>query len=71
MSAVSTLFIPFIFQALEITRKCIDLHAKYADKIYELMEKAVKDGTPVNLPLWWIDPSDTNTYAIDSGKCSN
>ncbi|XP_049937866.1 myogenesis-regulating glycosidase-like [Schistocerca serialis cubense] len=32
----------------------------------ELMKKAVEDGTPVNRPIWWIDPTDPTALTIDS-----
>ena len=58
----------FILQTIMATKKYIKLHALYAEKIHILMVKSTKDGTPVNLPLWWIDPEDETTYTIDSGS---
>lgn len=52
---------------MKITKKYIDLHASYAEKIHGLMVKATLDGTPVNLPLWWIDPLDEISHVIGSG----
>ncbi|XP_049939047.1 myogenesis-regulating glycosidase-like [Schistocerca serialis cubense] len=53
-------------ETLEIARNLTDLHAKYAPRIVELMQKAVEDGTPVNLPVWWLDPTDSTAQTIDS-----
>ncbi|XP_050548130.1 myogenesis-regulating glycosidase-like, partial [Daktulosphaira vitifoliae] len=48
-----------------ICKKFMDLHQKYADLIVQLMENAVSTGTPVNPPIWWIDPTDTTAFYID------
>lgn len=32
------------------------------------MEVSVREGTPVNPPIWWIDPEDEVALAIDDGK---
>ncbi|CAB3244188.1 unnamed protein product [Arctia plantaginis] len=59
-------FAPWNFdnQTVEISRKYVDLHAEYADVIIKAMEKAVSDGTPVNAPLWWLDPTDEDALVI-------
>ncbi|XP_065224579.1 myogenesis-regulating glycosidase-like [Planococcus citri] len=49
-----------------MAKKFVNLHIQYADKIIETMKNSVKYGTPVNPPLWWIDPTDPETYLIDS-----
>lgn len=32
------------------------------------MKQATKKPIPVNGPIWWIDPTDKETFAIDSGE---
>ena len=44
------------------------LHADHAAKIIELAENSVSSGEPVNRPIWWLDPTDQEALAIDSGK---
>ena len=44
------------------------LHADYAAKIIELAENSVASGEPINRPIWWLDPTDQEALAIDSGK---
>ena len=44
------------------------LHANYAAKIIELAENSVVSGEPINRPIWWVDPTDQEALAIDSGK---
>jgi hypothetical protein len=44
------------------------LHYQYSDKILELARQKVADGTPINLPLWWLDPTDEEALRIDSGE---
>lgn len=55
-------------QTTEISKRYVDLHAEYADYIYEAMQASVEDGTPVVAPLWWADPNDNETFAIWDGK---
>lgn len=52
---------------MEICKNYTDLHAQYADKITELAIKATEDGSPINPPIWWIDPTDETAQVIDSG----
>ncbi|XP_047003771.1 myogenesis-regulating glycosidase-like [Schistocerca americana] len=68
MPAIQFSYVPWDFddEALEICRNLTDLHTQYAPRILELMQKAVEDGTPVNLPLWWLDPTDETALAINS-----
>lgn len=56
------------FQTVEIAKKFTTLHFQYSDKIVKLAKKKVADGTPINLPLWWLDPTDEEALTIDSGK---
>ena len=56
-----------MFQTINLTRKYIQLHSLFADKIHNLMIKSTIDGTPVNLPIWWLDPHDRTAFTIDSG----
>uniref|UniRef100_A0A8D8TIF4 Uncharacterized family 31 glucosidase KIAA1161 n=1 Tax=Cacopsylla melanoneura TaxID=428564 RepID=A0A8D8TIF4_9HEMI len=48
----------FSDETVQIVHKFVLLHTIYSDKIVSAMSRAVTDGTPVNLPLWWIAPSD-------------
>ncbi|XP_047506565.1 myogenesis-regulating glycosidase-like [Pieris napi] len=51
-------------EAVEICRKYTQIHADYADEIVAAMEASVKDGTPVNPPIWWLDPTDEQALAV-------
>lgn len=55
-------------QTVEISRRYTHLHADYADTIVAAMEASVKDGTPVNPPIWWLDPNDQDALAVNDGK---
>ena len=55
-------------QTVAIAKKFTTLHYQYSDKIVELARKKVADGTPINLPLWWLDPTDEEALRIDSGE---
>lgn len=32
------------------------------------MKKSLKYGTPVNPPIWWIDPTNQVAHSINDGK---
>lgn len=32
------------------------------------MNKYIKNGTPVNPPIWWVDPTDPIALATDDGN---
>lgn len=32
------------------------------------MKMSVKNGSPVNPPIWWIDPTDPVAHTINDGK---
>jgi alpha-glucosidase (family GH31 glycosyl hydrolase) len=57
-----------IFQTVQIAKKFTTLHYQYSDKIIQLARQKVEDGTPINLPLWWLDPTDAEALRIDSGE---
>jgi len=46
----------------------MNLRANYTDTIIELMRSSVGKGTPLNPPVWWIDPTDPVAQAIADGK---
>ncbi|XP_048484586.1 myogenesis-regulating glycosidase isoform X1 [Plutella xylostella] len=51
-------------ETVEICRRHTQLHADYADVIVAAMEASVKRGTPVNPPIWWLDPTDDEALAV-------
>lgn len=59
-----------LYQAIEICRRYTQLHADYADTIVAAMQASVSHGTPVNPPIWWVDPTDETALAVWDGKCS-
>ncbi|XP_049939040.1 myogenesis-regulating glycosidase-like [Schistocerca serialis cubense] len=68
MPAIQFSYVPWDFddETVELSRQLVALHAQYAPRIVELMRKAVEDGSPVNLPIWWVDPTDDTALAINS-----
>ncbi|XP_018572975.1 myogenesis-regulating glycosidase-like [Anoplophora glabripennis] len=49
----------------DIVKKFVDLHKNYSAQIIEAMQASVKNGSPVNPPIWWIDPTDPIALATD------
>ncbi|XP_023942929.2 myogenesis-regulating glycosidase-like [Bicyclus anynana] len=66
LPAMQYSFAPWNFdnETVEISKKFTELHAEYAEVIYAAMQAAVDDGSPVNPPLWWLDPSDQEALTI-------
>lgn len=58
-------------QTIAISKKYVELHAKYSPQIIAACKRAVADGSPVNAPIWWIAPNDTTALDIWDGKTSN
>jgi len=46
----------------------MNIHANYTDTIIELMRSSVGKGSPLNPPVWWIDPTDPVAQTIADGK---
>ncbi|PNF32421.1 hypothetical protein B7P43_G04891 [Cryptotermes secundus] len=70
MPTIQFSYTPWDFdeETVQIAKKFTTLHFQFSDKILKLAKKKVADGTPINLPLWWLDPSDEEALTIDSGK---
>ncbi|XP_026682066.1 myogenesis-regulating glycosidase-like [Diaphorina citri] len=51
-----------------LNRPHVDLHYAYSGVIVDAMKRAVKDGSPVNPPIWWVDPTDPIALACDDRK---
>ena len=54
-------------QVVAIAKKFIGIHEDFAPLILELAKEATVSGTPINRPIWWIDPNDEIALDIDSG----
>ncbi|CAB3244189.1 unnamed protein product [Arctia plantaginis] len=52
-------------ETVEICLRYTELHAEYAPEIQAAMEASVARGTPVNPPIWWVDPLDEVALAVD------
>lgn len=52
---------------MRISKKFVDLHDQYTDKIIAAMKRNVQDGIPVNPPIWWLDPTDEEALKEDTG----
>ncbi|XP_060841150.1 myogenesis-regulating glycosidase-like [Rhopalosiphum padi] len=66
MPVVQFSYTPWDFdqQTVDICRNLMNLRANYTDTIIELMRSSVGKGTPLNPPIWWIDPTDPVAQAI-------
>ena len=59
------------FQVVALAKKFIGIHEDLAPLIIELAHESTKSGTPINRPIWWIDPNDEVALDIDSGDMTN
>ncbi|XP_050054629.1 myogenesis-regulating glycosidase-like isoform X3 [Aphis gossypii] len=68
MPVVQFSYTPWDFdqQTVDICRNLMNLRANYTDTIIELMRGSVAKGTPLNPPVWWIDPTDLVAQVIDN-----
>ena len=67
MPALQISFVPWgydsavVAHALSLTR----LHEDHAPTILALAQQATEDGSPINRPLWWIDPTDQEALGVE------
>ncbi|XP_049813570.1 myogenesis-regulating glycosidase-like [Schistocerca nitens] len=68
MPAVHFRTVPWDYEneSVELARNLTALRAQYGPNIVELMKQAVEDGTPVNRPIWWLDPTDYTALKISN-----
>lgn len=67
MPSLQFSFVPWDYdnETIAIALNCTKLHAEYTNVIMNRFELAVKNGDPVNPPLWWIDPEDRVAQQIN------
>ncbi|VVC33348.1 Glycoside hydrolase family 31,Glycoside hydrolase superfamily [Cinara cedri] len=67
MPVVQFSYTPWDFdqQTINICKRFMDLRNNYTDTIIQLMRSSVVKGSPVNPPVWWIDPTDPVAQIID------
>ncbi|XP_029674383.1 myogenesis-regulating glycosidase-like [Formica exsecta] len=67
MPSLQYSFVPWDFdnETIAICKKYTDLHANYTPEILNAMQQAVTNGTPVNPPIWWVDPTNKEAHKIN------
>ncbi|XP_013397264.1 myogenesis-regulating glycosidase isoform X2 [Lingula anatina] len=53
-------------EIINISKKMIDLHKKFAPTIISLAKQFSESGAPIIRPLWWINATDDISLTIDS-----
>ncbi|XP_049822326.1 myogenesis-regulating glycosidase-like [Aethina tumida] len=48
----------------ELTKNALKLRRKHYRTILRAVESCVKTGTPVNPPVWWVEPGNSTAYKI-------
>jgi alpha-glucosidase (family GH31 glycosyl hydrolase) len=51
-------------ETIDICLKVLAIREQYRDEILAAANQAVLDGSPINRPLWWVSPTDKETYTI-------
>ncbi|XP_063829756.1 myogenesis-regulating glycosidase-like [Ostrinia nubilalis] len=66
MPSLQFSYVPWDFdnETIALSKKYVDLHAQYAPQIIAACANAVATGAPVNPPVWWIAPDDSEAYDI-------
>ncbi|XP_066597048.1 myogenesis-regulating glycosidase [Prorops nasuta] len=67
MPSLQYSFVPWDFdnETLAISKNYTDLHSQVTNLIEVVMRDSVKNGTPVNPPIWWVDPSDEEAFRVN------
>nr|AHH86056.1 glycoside hydrolase family 31 [Phaedon cochleariae] len=53
------------FDVPAIVKKFVNLHQNYTAALLRAVEASKLNGSPVNPPIWWIDPTDAEALACD------
>ncbi|XP_025410615.1 myogenesis-regulating glycosidase isoform X2 [Sipha flava] len=66
MPAIQFSYTPWDFdqQTIDLCRRLLDIRSNYTETIVNLMRQSVVDGSPINPPIWWIDPTDSVAHCI-------
>ncbi|XP_025269481.1 myogenesis-regulating glycosidase-like isoform X2 [Camponotus floridanus] len=67
MPSLQYSFVPWDYdkETIAICKKYTDLHASMTPEILNAMQQAITKGTPVNPPIWWIDPTNEEAHKIN------
>jgi alpha-glucosidase len=67
MPAVQFSLVPWNYdaQVVQLTKDALTLRENYKTVLEKAVAQALIDGSPVNRPMWWVDPNDSATYTID------
>lgn len=52
-------------KTLSVTREALRIRQRLTKKMLALADEACVSLEPICRPMWWLDPEDKNTYAID------
>nr|CAD7409006.1 unnamed protein product [Timema poppensis] len=65
MPALQFSIVPWDYdnETVEIAKKFTALHYQYSDLIIELARNSSEYGSPINPPIWWVDPDDSDAQA--------
>lgn len=66
MPSIQFSYVPWDYdqETVEISKQMTNLHENYTSTIMERFKMAVSEGYPVNPPLWWISPDDTEAQKV-------
>lgn len=63
-------FVPWDYdnETVDICRYYTAIHSLYAKFIVQRFDTAIYRGSPVNPPIWWVDPDDRVAQQINDGR---
>lgn len=66
MPALQISYVPWRYdqEVVEHALQLTKLHAQYAPTILALAQQATRDGSPINRPIWWLDPTDQAALGV-------
>ena len=57
-----------LLQRDRAVKAAVDLRIAYAEEIVAVAQQTLVDGSPMNRPMWWVDPTDPQTFTINDRK---
>ena len=58
----------YYLQLDRIVKAAADLRIAYSDEIVTAANQTLVDGSPMNRPMWWVYPTDPETFTISDRK---
>ncbi|XP_023942897.2 myogenesis-regulating glycosidase-like [Bicyclus anynana] len=66
MPSLQFSYVPWDYdnETVQLSRELVALHEQYAGEVVRAFQRSVAEGAPVNPPIWWVDPTNSDAHPI-------